>query len=184
MFSMKDQTRTLQAMVSVAATWLFFCNLKAANGWVWPCTQIYLHTRAAACQLLVYKVTSVLANNLGLIDLASGDLKMNFRASRMGIVLTICFEMFKCRKGVKSSVPSAIGSVGSMLDNTEMGCQPCLCAEHVPWGLWAVLGSLVSLLPSSNSLVAANTQHAPGLLKNKLRRKSKSLFFFFTVWRI
>lgn len=86
--------------------------------------------------------------------------------------------MFKCRKGVKSSVPSAIGSVGSMLDNTEMGCQPRLCAEHVPWGLWAVLGSLVSLLPSSNSLVAANTQHAPGLLKNKLRRKSKSLFFF------
>lgn len=38
---------------------------------------------------------------------------MNFRASRMGIVLTICFEMFKRRKGVKSSVPSAIGSVGS-----------------------------------------------------------------------
>ena len=73
-FSMKDQTRTLQAMVSVAATRLFFCNLKAANGWVCPCTQIYLHTRAAACQLLL-NVTSVLANSLGLIDVASGDLK-------------------------------------------------------------------------------------------------------------
>lgn len=62
-------------MVSVTTTQLFFCNLKAANGWAWPHTQIYLQTRAEACQLLVYKVTSVLANNLGFIDVASGDLK-------------------------------------------------------------------------------------------------------------
>lgn len=103
---------------------------------------------------------------------------MNFRASRMGIVLTVCFEMFKRRKGVKSSVPSATGSVGWVLDNTEMGRQPCLHAECVPWGLRAVLGGQVSPLPSSNSLVATEKTHSILQACSRINLGGKANLFF------
>ena len=68
-----------------------------------------------------------------------------------------------------------------MLDNTEMGCQPRLWAECVPWGLWAVLGGQVSPLPSSDSLVATEKTHSILQACSRINSGGKAnlIFFFF-----
>lgn len=70
-----------------------------------------------------------------------------------------------------------------MLDNTEMGCQPRLRAECVPWGLWAVLGGQVSPLPSSDSLVATEKTHSILQACSRINSGGKAnLIFFFSLF--